>query len=120
MTPVRGTLRNAPWVVCAASPIGSEASGGLDLTTIEWLEQELESLRSAIVMISHDRRFLMNLSRTTVWLDRGTTRRSERGFSHFEEWRDEVLEAEEREQHKLERKIAAEEHWIRYGVTARR
>ncbi len=97
-----------------------EPTNHLDITTIEWLEQELESLRSAIVMISHDRRFLMNLSRTTVWLDRGTTRRSERGFSHFEEWRDEVLEAEEREQHKLERKIAAEEHWIRYGVTARR
>jgi ATP-binding cassette subfamily F protein uup len=97
-----------------------EPTNHLDITTIEWLEQELESLRSAIVMISHDRRFLMNLSRTTVWLDRGETRRSERGFSHFEEWRDEVLENEEREQHKLERKIAAEEHWIRYGVTARR
>jgi ATP-binding cassette subfamily F protein uup len=97
-----------------------EPTNHLDITTIEWLEQELESLRSAIVMISHDRRFLMNLSRTTVWLDRGETRRSERGFAHFEEWRDEVLEAEEREQHKLERKIAAEEHWIRYGVTARR
>jgi ATP-binding cassette subfamily F protein uup len=97
-----------------------EPTNHLDITTIEWLEQELESSRSAIVMISHDRRFLMNLSRTTVWLDRGETRRSERSFSHFEEWRDEVLETEEREQHKLERKIAAEEHWIRYGVTARR
>jgi ATP-binding cassette subfamily F protein uup len=97
-----------------------EPTNHLDITTIEWLEQELEGLRSAIVMISHDRRFLMNLSRTTVWLDRGETRRSERGFSHFEEWRDKVLENEEREQHKLERKIAAEEHWIRYGVTARR
>jgi ATP-binding cassette subfamily F protein uup len=97
-----------------------EPTNHLDITTIEWLEQELESSRSAIVMISHDRRFLTNLSRTTVWLDRGETRRSERGFAHFEEWRDEVLENEEREQHKLERKIAAEEHWIRYGVTARR
>jgi ATP-binding cassette subfamily F protein uup len=71
-------------------------------------------------MISHDRRFLANMSRVTVWLDRGETRRMERGFQHFEEWRDEILENEEREQHKLERKIAAEEHWIRYGVTARR
>jgi ATP-binding cassette subfamily F protein uup len=97
-----------------------EPTNHLDITTIEWLEQELASLRSAIVMISHDRRFLANMSRVTVWLDRGETRRMERGFQHFEEWRDEVLEAEEREQHKLERKIAAEEHWIRYGVTARR
>ena len=60
------------------------------------------------------------LSRATVWLDRGVTRRIERGFAAFEEWRDQVLEEEEREQHKLDRKIVAEEHWMRYGVTARR
>lgn len=44
----------------------------------------------------------------------------ERGFAHFEEWRDQVLEDEEKEQHKLDRKIVREEHWLRYGVTARR
>ena len=55
-----------------------------------------------------------------MWLDRGVTRRIERGFAAFEEWRDQVLEEEEREQHKLDRKIVAEEHWMRYGVTARR
>ena len=71
-------------------------------------------------MISHDRRFLANLSRATVWLDRGETRRIERGFRRFEAWRDEVLAEEERDQHKLDRKIVAEEHWLRYGVTGRR
>jgi ATP-binding cassette subfamily F protein uup len=97
-----------------------EPTNHLDITTIEWLERELESRRSAIVMISHDRRFLANMSQATIWLDRGQTRRLEKGFAAFEDWRDTILEAEEREQHKLERKIAAEEHWIRYGVTARR
>jgi ATP-binding cassette subfamily F protein uup len=97
-----------------------EPTNHLDLTTIEWLEQELAARNSALVIISHDRRFLSNLSRSTVWLDRGMTRRIERGFAHFEEWRDGVLEEEEREQHKLDRKIVAEEHWMRYGVTARR
>ena len=72
------------------------------------------------MLISHDRRFLTRLSRATIWLDRGMTRRIERGFAAFEEWRDQVLEEEEREQHKLGRKIVAEEHWMRYGVTARR
>ncbi|MEO1161277.1 MAG: ATP-binding cassette domain-containing protein, partial [Pseudomonadota bacterium] len=81
---------------------------------------ELKSLRSALVLISHDRRFLETLSQATVWLDRGTARRMNRGFAHFETWRDEVLEEEQREQHKLDRKIAREEHWLRYGVTARR
>jgi len=60
------------------------------------------------------------VSKATVWLDRGQTKRLEKGFAHFEEWRDTILEEEEREQHKLGRQIAREEHWLRYGVTARR
>ncbi len=97
-----------------------EPTNHLDLPTIEWLESELGARRSALVLISHDRRFLSNLSRITVWLDRGQARRIERGFAAFEAWRDEVLAEEERDQHKLERKIVAEEHWLRYGVSGRR
>lgn len=97
-----------------------EPTNHLDLPVIEWLEGELKSLRSALVLISHDRRFLESLSQATVWLDRGRTRRMERGFAHFEEWRDQVLEQEEAEHHKLGRKLVAEADWLRYGVTARR
>jgi ATP-binding cassette subfamily F protein uup len=97
-----------------------EPTNHLDLPAIEWLENELASSRSALVLISHDRRFLEKLSRATVWLDRGVTRRIEKGFASFEDWRDQVLEEEEKEQHKLGRKIVAEEHWIRYGVSGRR
>ena len=97
-----------------------EPTNHLDLPTIEWLEDELRKTRSALVLISHDRRFLEKVSTATVWLDRGTARRLDRGFSHFEAWRDEVLEAEELEQHKLGKAIEREEHWLRYGVTARR
>jgi ATP-binding cassette subfamily F protein uup len=109
--------------VLAPSPdilLLDEPTNHLDLSTIEWLESELASRRSALVMISHDRRFLSNLSRATVWLDRGETRRIEKGFSAFEAWRDDVLAEEERDQHKLDRKIVAEEHWLRYGVSGRR
>ena len=97
-----------------------EPTNHLDLPAIEWLESELKGIRAALVLISHDRRFLSSLSRATIWLDRGETRRIEQGFSGFEAWRDAFLEEEERDQHKLDRKIAAEEHWLRYGVTARR
>ena len=109
--------------VLAPSPdilLLDEPTNHLDLTAIEWLERDLNSRRTALVLISHDRRFLSNLSRSTVWLDRGCTRRIDRGFTHFEEWRDTLLAEEEREQHKLDRKIVAEEHWMRYGVTGRR
>ena len=109
--------------VLAPSPdilLLDEPTNHLDLTTIEWLESDLLARRTALVIISHDRRFLSTLSRVTVWLDRGATRRIERGFAHFEEWRDMLLAEEEREQHKADRKIAAEEHWIRHGVSGRR
>ena len=97
-----------------------EPTNHLDLTTIEWLERDLNSRRTALVIISHDRRLLSTLSRSTIWLDRGQTRRLDRGFAYFEEWRDALLAEEERDQHKLDRKIVAEEHWLRYGVTGRR
>src|SRR6185312_2474090 len=81
---------------------------------------ELNARRAALILISHDRRFLQNLSRKTIWLDRGEARSVEMGFATFETWRDEQLAEEELNQHKLARKIKREEHWIRYGVTARR
>jgi len=97
-----------------------EPTNHLDMPTIAWLERELLSLRSAMVVISHDRRLLETLSRSVLWLDRGTTRRLDHGFARFESWREEVLEQEERDAHKLDRQIAREEDWMRYGVTARR
>jgi len=97
-----------------------EPTNHLDLPGIEWLEKELNSLRSGIILISHDRRLLERVSRTTLWLDRGITRQLEQGFAHFEPWRDAVLEQEETDRHKLGRKIVMEEDWLRYGVTARR
>ncbi|MHB1205882.1 MAG: ABC-F family ATP-binding cassette domain-containing protein [Rhodospirillaceae bacterium] len=109
------TLAPAPDVLLLDEP-----TNHLDLPLIEWLEGTLAESRSALVLISHDRRFLTNLSRTTIWLDRGTTQRLDQGFGEFEAWRDEILEQEERDRHKLDRKIVAEEHWVRYGVSGRR
>jgi len=97
-----------------------EPTNHLDLTAIEWLEATLQASRSALLLISHDRRFLETLSRATVWLDRGQTRRLEQGFASFEDWRDKVLEEEEIERHKLDRKIVREDQWMHGGVTGRR
>ena len=119
-----GEARRAA-LACALAPdpdilLLDEPTNHLDLPTIEWLERELDARRSALVLISHDRRFLQNLTRKTIWLDRGETRTVEMGFRDFETWRDEQLAEEELNQHKLGRQIKREEHWIRYGVTARR
>jgi ABC transport system ATP-binding/permease protein len=97
-----------------------EPTNHLDLVAIEWLEASLAGSRSALALISHDKRLLADLTRATVWLDRGRTRLLDQGFGAFEAWRDLKLEEEELERHKLDRKIVNEEHWMRYGVTARR
>lgn len=97
-----------------------EPTNHLDLPAIEWLEGELARSRAALVLISHDRRFLETLSQRVVWLDRGETKELDQGFAHFEEWRDTVLEQEELDRHKLARKIHREEHWVTHGVSGRR
>jgi ATP-binding cassette subfamily F protein uup len=97
-----------------------EPTNHLDLPAIEWLEGRLQQSRAALVLISHDRRFLEKLSRTTVWLDRGQARRVDLPFSQFEDWRDQQLADEETQQHKIDRKIVAENHWVHGGVTGRR
>jgi ATP-binding cassette subfamily F protein uup len=97
-----------------------EPTNHLDLPTIEWLESTLAASRSAIVLISHDRRFLEGLSRSTLWLDRGVTRQLDKNFAEFENWRDEFLEQEELERHKMDRKIAREQDWVVHGVSGRR
>ncbi|MFT8417803.1 MAG: ABC-F family ATP-binding cassette domain-containing protein [Acetobacter sp.] len=112
---IAGVLAAAPDVLLLDEP-----TNHLDMPTIEWLERELLSLGCAMIMISHDRRLLSTLSRSVVWLDRGITRRLDEGFDRFESWREDVLEQEERDAHKLDRQIAREEDWMRYGVTGRR
>ncbi|MEM6848977.1 MAG: ABC-F family ATP-binding cassette domain-containing protein, partial [Pseudomonadota bacterium] len=97
-----------------------EPTNHLDIAVIGWLEHTLKTRRKALVLISHDRRFLEELSTAVVWLDRGRAHRLDKGFAHFEDWRDEVLAAEDEERRRLKKKIAQEEEWLRYGVTARR
>jgi ATP-binding cassette subfamily F protein uup len=97
-----------------------EPTNHLDLPAIEWLESELKAMRAALVLISHDRRFLENLSRAVVWLDRGRTQRLDQGFAAFENWRDALLEQEEIERHKRDRKIANELDWLVHGRSGRR
>jgi ATP-binding cassette subfamily F protein uup len=109
--------------ILAANPdvmLLDEPTNHLDIQVIEWLEKRLAAMKAALVIISHDRRFLTNLSRSTVWVDRGTTRTLDFGFGKFEDWRDEFLAQEELDRHKLARKIEREADWLRYGVTARR
>ncbi|MEM5521839.1 ATP-binding cassette domain-containing protein [Sulfitobacter sp. AS59] len=97
-----------------------EPTNHLDIEAIRWLEDELKTTRAAFVIISHDRAFLRELTRATLWIDRGVTRRQEFGFGGFEAWRDQMWEEEDMQRHKLNRKIKAEARWAVEGISARR
>ncbi len=97
-----------------------EPTNHLDIEAISWLETYLQSGRTAFVVISHDRAFLNALSKATLWVDRGTVRRQEKGFDAFESWRDKVFEEEDLQRHKLKRLIKAEGRWAVEGISARR
>lgn len=97
-----------------------EPTNHLDIEAIAWLERELKQTRAGFVLISHDRAFLRELTRATLWIDRGMVRRQERGFEAFEEWRDKVWDEEDMQRHKMDRKIKSEGRWAVEGISARR
>ena len=97
-----------------------EPTNHLDIEAIAWLEAELKQTRNGFVLISHDRAFLRELTRATLWIDRGMVRRSEEGFDRFEDWRDKLWDEEDMQRHKLNRKIKAEARWAVEGISARR
>jgi len=97
-----------------------EPTNHLDLPTIEWLEARLLAWKGAYVLVSHDRRFLANLARAVLWLDRGIVRRLDKGYDAFEDWSTAILEREATERHKLDRLIERETEWAGKSIRARR
>ncbi|HXQ42514.1 MAG TPA: ATP-binding cassette domain-containing protein [Candidatus Udaeobacter sp.] len=97
-----------------------EPTNHLDLPSIEWLEALLLDFSGALVFVSHDRAFLRRISSRVLWLDRGRLHELDAGFERFEEWSAEILESEEREARRLDKRIEAETYWYNRGITARR
>ncbi len=97
-----------------------EPTNHLDLAAIDWLEAWLGRFKGAFIVISHDRTFLTRLTKSCLWLDRGTIRRAEIGFGGFDAWTETVFAEEARAADKLDAKLKLELHWLERGVTGRR
>jgi len=97
-----------------------EPTNHLDLPAIEWLEQKLAAWRGAIMIISHDRTFLGQVTNACLWLSGAQIRRFDKGFRFFDDWVDEQMRLEEEARHKRSRQIERENRWLSKGVTARR
>ena len=97
-----------------------EPTNHLDVPAIELLEEELKAFRGAALIVSHDRRFLENVSTSVAWLRQGTVHTLGKGYAAFEEWAETVEADEEKAMDKLNVQLKAEERWMARGVTARR
>lgn len=97
-----------------------EPTNHLDVPMIETLENRLLGFNGAVLLVSHDRRFMENVTTNTLWLRDGIVLKSPRGYGDFERWAEEIEEAEIRQLQKLKTQLKAEEHWLKRGVTGRR
>ena len=97
-----------------------EPTNHLDVPMIETLESRLLGFNGAVLLVSHDRRFMENVTTNTLWLRDGIVLKSPRGYGDFERWAEEIEEAEIRQLQKLKTQLKAEEHWLKRGVTGRR
>jgi ATP-binding cassette subfamily F protein uup len=96
-----------------------EPTNHLDIDAIEQLEQ-LILAGPALIVVTHDRRFLDNVVTRIVELDRGLLRSFPGSFSSYERGRSEQLAAESVARRKFDKFWAQEEVWIRKGIEARR
>ena len=97
-----------------------EPTNHLDIPAIEWLEAQLTALPCALVLITHDRRFLQAVADHIGELDRGRLLQWRGDYAGFLRHREQALAAEERANALFDRRLAEEERWIRQGIKARR
>ncbi len=98
-----------------------EPTNHLDADTVDWLEDEIDGLTGALLLVTHDRYFLDDLVDRIVEINPGAGVTSYPG--NYEAYLAQRLEAEalaETAQHKRDRWIAEEVAWLRRGVEARR
>ena len=97
-----------------------EPTNHLDIPAIRWLEEQLRNFKGALILITHDRRFLQNVANWMAELDRGHLTLWQGDYQGFLRHREQQLQAEERANQLFDKKLAQEEVWIRQGIKARR
>lgn len=97
-----------------------EPTNHLDISGIEWLEQTMLNFKGAVVVITHDRRFLDRVATRIIELDRGRLGSYQGNYTRYQEIKVEQLAQEAVINRKFDKFLAEEEVWIRKGVEARR
>ncbi len=98
-----------------------EPTNHLDIESIEWLENFLnKDFKGAFLVVSHDRKFLDNVTNKVFWMDRGNVKVSSKGFYNFDNWSQELIEHERRNIKNKENFLKNEKEWLSKGIKARR
>ena len=109
------TLSTSPDILLLDEP-----TNHLDLPAIETLEAMLQRFPGGWLAVSHDRTFLNNTTRSTLWLAAGRLHRNAQGFESFENWSEQIVAAEDAAQNRIKNDLQAEIRYLHRGVTARR
>lgn len=97
-----------------------EPTNHLDIESISWLEGFLKNYAGTLVFVTHDRVFLQSLATRILEIDRGRLFDWTCDYSTFLQRKQQLLEAEEKQNALFDKKLAVEEAWIRQGIKARR
>ena len=97
-----------------------EPTNHLDIPAIEWLQQKIAMQDCALVLITHDRRFLDQIANEIWWLDRGSIQSFEGNYQAFLVGKEKYLADEQKKNALFDKRLAEEEVWIRQGIKARR
>ncbi len=97
-----------------------EPTNHLDIDSIGWLEEFLSGFAGAILFITHDRKFLNNVAKSIIELDRGHLYSFDGNYTKFLEKKEQILDAQDKANSEFDKKLAQEEAWIRQNIKARR
>ena len=97
-----------------------EPTNHLDISTVAWMEEFLIRLGVTLLFVTHDRMFLRRLATRIIELDRGELADWSCDYDTFLERKQALLDNQEKEWERFDKKLAQEEVWIRRGIKARR
>lgn len=97
-----------------------EPTNHLDVESIEYLETWFQGFAGTIIFISHDRSFIDALATEIIEIDRGRLQRFEGNYQSYLRRKEEMLAIEEEANAQFDKRLAAEEAWVRQGIKARR
>ncbi|HEY4193130.1 MAG TPA: energy-dependent translational throttle protein EttA [Mesorhizobium sp.] len=96
-----------------------EPTNHLDAETTAWLEKHLRAYKGAVMIITHDRYFLDNVTGWILELDRGRSIPYEGNYTKYLEAKAKRLKQEGREDDSRQRAIGREREWIQSSPKAR-